>query len=340
MTLWGVWKYQQEFSNGKTADGELENMELQFDNFSREFGKKYTQEERMYRLRVFAENKRMIDHHNDNRDKSGALYTLGINKFADLTWEEFKAAYLTKFSSDVDHKCTKKNHAVFSGTSDDDKEVDWEKKGFVQDVKDQAMCGSCWAFSAVGAMESSIAIKNQVKSRDDIPDLSEQELVDCSKPYGNEGCNGGYMNLAFDYVLDHKLNTGGKYPYRGWDQKCRTKELGEGEAALTGCVQVDANTTALTEAIRVQPVAVGFYVNMTFQFYFGGIFNPWFCNGEPNHGVLAVGFNLSHSTPYYRIKNSWSDSWGEKGYFRMAIGKKSNGTCNIAGHKLNYYPLA
>lgn len=71
----------------------------------------------------------------------------------------------------------------------------------------------------------------------------------------------------------------------------------------------------------------------------GGIFNPWFCNGEPNHGVLAVGFDLSNKVPFYKVKNSWGKSWGESGYFRIAIGKKKGGTCNIAGHKFNYFPV-
>ena len=78
------------------------------------------------------------------------------------------------------------------------------------------MCGSCWAFSAVGAIESALALKNKLKG-EDLPYLSEQELVDCSKEYGNEGCDGGLMNLGFDYVMDHHLNTEDKYPYRGRD---------------------------------------------------------------------------------------------------------------------------
>lgn len=80
------------------------------------------------------------------------------------------------------------------------------------------MCGSCWAFSAVGAMESALAQKNGGS----VPNLSEQELVDCSTPYGNNGCGGGLMNLGYDYVLDHHLNTEEKYPYSGRNQSCRT----------------------------------------------------------------------------------------------------------------------
>lgn len=147
------------------------------------------------------------------------------------------------------------------------------------------------------------------------------------------------MNLGFDYVMDHHLNTEEKYPYKGRDQTCKTKEIGEGEVTLTGCVKLEQKTSALVEALRIQPVSVAFYVNLTFQFYWGGVFNPWFCNGEPNHGVLAVGFNLTDRVPWFKFKNSWSEAWGESGYFRMAIGTKDSGTCNLTAHDFNYYPL-
>lgn len=94
------------------------------------------------------------------------------------------------------------------------------------------MCGSCWAFSAAGALESAMAIKNNSK----VPNLSEQELVDCSREYGNQGCNGGLMGLGYDYVMDHHLNTEEKYPYTGRDGKCKTDEIGEGQVSITGCV--------------------------------------------------------------------------------------------------------
>ena len=146
------------------------------------------------------------------------------------------------------------------------------------------------------------------------------------------------MSWAFDYVLDHHLNDKEKYPYTGHSKPCQTQSIGEGKVSLSGCTQVGSTTTDLTAAIRKQPVSVAFYVNFTFQFYHGGVFNPWFCHGNPNHGVLAVGFDLTGNQPFYKVKNSWGTFWGEKGYFRIAIGKDPKGTCNIAGHHWNYYP--
>ena len=101
---------------------------------------------------------------------------------------------------------------------------------------------------------------------------------------------------------------------------------------------VPANTDGLTEGLRHNPVSVAFYVNLGFQFYSGGIFDPWMCNGQPNHGVLAVGFDLSGSKPFYKVKNSWGTGWGENGYFRIKIGT-GKGTCDMAGSGASVYPV-
>lgn len=96
---------------------------------------------------------------------------------------------------------------------------------------------------------------------------------------------------------------------------------------------------ALTEAIKKQPIAVAFYVQADFFAYAGGVYNPENCDGQPNHGVLAVGFDLDAEIPFYRVKNSWGEVWGDKGFFSIAVGS-GNGTCQISGTEWNYYPIA
>lgn len=96
----------------------------------------------------------------------------------------------------------------------------------------------------------------------------------------------------------------------------------------------------MTQAIKKRPVAVALAADLTLFFYKFGVYNPWFCGTQVNHAVLAVGFDLDHSTPYYRVKNSWGKWWGQWGYFKIAIQKDNqNGTCNIAGSSHNFYPL-
>ena len=145
------------------------------------------------------------------------------------------------------------------------------------------------------------------------------------------------MSFAYDYILDHHINSEEKYPYVGKDQECDDSVADKGEFGIKGCVQVESNVNGLIKSIRKQPVAIAFYVQEDFFNYSGGVYNPKKCNGAPNHGVLAVGFKLDADIPYIFAKNSWGTSWGDKGFFKIAAGH-NEGTCNLAGSGGNYYP--
>ena len=285
-------------------------------------------QELQYRHSVFAKNLAMINKHNADTTRT---YKLGINSFSDLTFAEFKAKYLGH-SSDLqgDAKCEKTgNDSMVYG---DEQEVDWVKKGVVHEPKNQARCGSCWAFSTNGALEAAFAI---FKNEKDL-DLSEQELVDCSKE--NNGCGGGLMSLAYDYILEKGIHDSKDYKYTGVEADCKAEDIKGTIHKITGCRQVPKGVKNIVTALQKQPIAVAFHVQEDFYQYSSGVYNPEDCTDAPNHGVTAVGFNLNDKIPYLLIKNSWGKEWGLKGYFQMAIGS-DNGTCQIGGHEFNYYPL-
>jgi len=301
-----------------------------FSMFKQKYQKSYASpQENAYRFKVFQDNLTVIANHKN------PSYTVGINQFADLTFEEFSNQYLMNNFEEARlnavNKCTSAYTPKNRSGSDS---VDWVKAGHVQRVKNQGQCGSCWAFSTVGSIESAYSI-----SKSEMPDLSEQELVDCAGgDYGNMGCNGGLMPWAFSYVLDHGVHTETEYSYKAVDGSCKTSSMSDPTHGIKSCSMVGANTDALTEALRSQPVSVAFHVSSSFQMYTGGVYDPFFCFGQPNHAVLAVGFDLTASTPYYKVKNSWDVSWGEQGYFRIAI-KTGSGTCHLAGSGMSSVPV-
>jgi len=260
-------------------------------------------------------------------------WELGVNQFADLTYEEFHQYYLTDLSEmaqvTVDHCPEDKGSRVAPDR------VDWQEQGKIQRVKNQGMCGSCWAFSAIAALEGAYAIKTGQAP----PDLSEQELVDCSSKYGNKGCAGGLIGWAYNYIIDNNIHDQKEYPYRGLGGKCKTDQIGKGKYSVAKCVRSTPNVDGLVQSLVEAPVAAGMHVESTFMFYRRGIYNPRGCTAEANHGVLAVGYDLKSNPPSFHVKNSWGAIWGQKGYFQIAIGT-DKGTCSIAGNGQNYWVAA
>jgi len=255
----------------------------------------------------------MIKAHNAQESS----YKLGENQFMDLTTEESKNIYLGLLPN-MELNYDAEEIVGASVTS-----IDWTAKGDVSAIKDQGQCGSCWAFSTTGSLESASAVQ-----KGKLLDLSEQQLVDCSTSYGNQGCNGGLMDNAFKYIKAKGIEAESSYPYTATDGTCKYSAA-KVVTKLTKFTDVPAgNCGSLQTAGSSQPVSIAVDAEQ-WQFYSSGIFNN--CGTSLDHGVLLAGFNLSgaKNTQYWKVKNSWGSSWGEKGYIRLASGNTC-GLCNAA----------
>jgi cathepsin L len=284
--------------------------------------KKYADDsEELHRRLAWEANLKIIEQH--NREYAAGLhsYTLGANNIADLTLEEYKAKYLTKYVRQ------RPDHTERTSVRTYPDAIDWREKGYVTPVKDQGQCGSCWAFSATGAMEGAT-----FKKTGKLISLSEQNLVDCSVKQGNHGCNGGLMDYAFTYVIKNPgINDEETYPYEAVDGQCRFKK-DRIAAKIRGYKDIPAGgETELQVALsEVGPIAVAIDAgHSSFQLYKGGVYDEPACSPEDlDHGVLAVGYDSVMGQQYYIVKNSWGTGWGISGYIWMSRNKDNQ--CGIA----------
>jgi len=306
--------------------------EVSFGEWASKHGKTYaSKSELVLRRSIFAANQAKINQHN----AEGHSWSMSLNKFADLTGEEFKALYASGLRAQDHRSKNVATELLSANVSANPTSVDWEAKGAVTPIKNQQQCGSCWAFSTTGSVEGITFITTQK-----LPELSEQQLVDCSGAEGNQGCNGGLMDDAFQYIIDNKgITTEAAYPYTATDGTCASK--GKPVAAtITGFKDVPANSeTALETAIVTQPVSVAVEADQSvFQFYSGGVMDSS-CGTQLDHGVLAVGYGTDGGKEYYKVKNSWGADWGMKGYILLGRGATFNpsGQCGI--QMMASYPL-
>ena len=300
--------------------------EHHFASFKTKFGKTYaTQEEHDYRFSVFNANLRRAKRH-QMMDPSAVH---GVTMFSDLTPKEFRKQFLGlkkgfKLPTDA-------HTAPILPTNDLPEDFDWRDHGAVTSVKNQGSCGSCWSFSAVGALEGAHYL-----ATGELVSLSEQQLVDCDhecdpEQYGacDAGCNGGLMTNAFEYTLKAGgLEREEEYPYTGTDRgPCKfDKTKIAATVANFSVVSIDEDQIA-ANLVKNGPLAVG--INAVFmQTYIGGVSCPYICSKRQDHGVLLVGYGSAgyapirlKEKPFWIIKNSWGETWGENGYYKICRGR-------------------
>lgn len=312
-----------------TLDVNVDEVEVwsQFTNFQERFSKKYESiSELEERFQIFRTNFKQIITHNLDFTQN---FTMGVNQFTDLAPDEFKKQYVSGLRTEVgSYGCKTFSSSAGSAPSS----IDWRTKGAVTSVKDQGQCGSCWTFSATGAIEGAWAIANS-----QLLDLSEQELVDCATgaSYGSHGCDGGQMEGAFKYVIEKGQCSLASYPYTsgvsktgGACQKCTAAVI------ISSCSDVKPNDQiSLKAAVAQQPVAIAIEADTRyFQSYSSGILTSTSCGTSLDHGVLIVGYGEDNGQKYWLVKNSWGITWGDAGYVKIARSESTNdaGICGIA----------
>jgi len=299
----------------------------QFNTFQERFNKRYeTIQELENRFSIFKSNLRNIILHNLDHTQN---FTMGVNQFTDLTPQEFKDTYVGGMRTEVgSYGCKSYSSSSFGSPSS----IDWRLKGAVTSVKDQGQCGSCWTFSSTGAVEGAWAI-----ATGKLIDLSEQELVDCVTgiTYGSHGCNGGQMDGAFKYIIEHGQCSASSYPYTSGSTKIAgTCQKCSSVATITSCSDVKPNDQiSLKGAVSQQPVSIAIEADTRyFQSYAGGVLTSTSCGTNLDHGVLLVGYGNENGQDYWLVKNSWGTTWGDKGYVKIARSSSTNdpGICGIA----------
>lgn len=291
------------------------------------YGKHYQEknEEQVRRL-IWEKNLKFVMLHNLEHSMGLHSYDLGMNHLGDMTSEEVLSLMSSlnvprQWSRNVTFKSEPNRKLPDS--------VDWREKGCVTNVKYQGTCGSCWAFSAVGALEAQLKLKTGK-----LVSLSAQNLVDCStEKYGNKGCRGGFMTEAFQYIIDNNgIDSETSYPYKAMDEKCHYDSKNRA-ATCSGYTELPSGSEeALKEAVANKgPVSVAVDAeHPSFRFYRSGVYDDPSCTQNVTHGVLVVGYGSLNGKDYWLVKNSWGLYYGDKGYILMA--RNHGNLCGIASY--------
>ncbi|WAR29891.1 CATL1-like protein, partial [Mya arenaria] len=254
---------------------------------------------------VWEDNLDYVQSHNLEADRGMHTFWLGMNEYADMGIEEFKAIMNGFNTSSSVSKCGNYMAPNNIEISDLPDMVDWRKDGYVTPIKNQGQCGSCWSFSATGSLEGQHFRKTQ-----NLVSLSEKNLMDCSAAYG------GLMDQAFAYVISNKgIDTEMSYPYEP------KSNVGATEVS---CMDIEHESESnLQKAVAMEgPISVAIDAgHRSFQLYKRGVYKEPECSSvRLDHGVLAVGYGTDAG-------ESLGETWA------MSKWQETTRTCAESQHK-------
>jgi cathepsin F len=309
-----------------------------FQKFITDYSKTYSSiEEFETRFKTFQDFLDIVDKRNWLEWSLGNKDVVhGVTQFADLSQKEFQETYLMKpgYYIPREHPADAVIPEIDASTGD----VDWRTQAnVITPVKNQAQCGSCWAFSATEAAES-FGVLQKSESGGNVPLSTEQT---CSCTYKYNGCNGGNPQIAYTNAMQGQ---GGEesnafYPYTMNCATCGVQSSATKYVTTKGYVNVPKGNLQQILGNSTYPAGTGppsvCLAAETWNSYTGGVLSTAACTGSTDHCVQAVGYTLQSSTTptaYWVVRNSWGTSWGIQGYIYLQM----SGDCCQIQDDINY----
>jgi len=299
---------------------------LQFKAWMVKYNKQYSFDEYEHRLANFIETTKRVAQQNLRSKLLNSTATFSVNKFADLSPEEFAQKYLG-VKGVVKNQPTYPPRSVAPLSTDSPPSSwDWRSRGGITGQKNELQCGSCWAMTVAMAIESAYMIH---KGKTDQQPLSTQQIIDCDS--NDSGCNGGEPTTAYQYVVSAGgLETDADYPYQGQDGTCNVNKTLE-QDPITG-YQLAIPSGSMDEISLAnflatnQPISTAVDAS-EWATYSGGVLLASQCGQDIDHGVQIVAYNgLDSKNGYWVIRNMWGSDWGEHGFIRLQFGAN---TCDL-----------